>query len=98
VTGSWPGGFQGDVKITNTGSAPISGWTLSWQYTGGQTISQLWNGSVTQNGNAVTVRNAAWNGSLAAGGSASFGFLASWTGSNPAPAAFTLNGTACAAA
>ncbi len=98
VTGSWPGGFQGDVKVTNTGSAAISGWTLAWQFGGGQTISQLWNGSVTQNGNAVTVKNASWNGSLAAGGSASFGFLAGWTGSNPVPAAFTLNGTACAAA
>ncbi|MEU4423010.1 endo-1,4-beta-xylanase [Actinoplanes sp. NPDC024001] len=96
VTGSWPGGFQGDVKVTNTGPAPIAGWSLTWQYTGGQKIAQLWNGALTQNGAAVTVTNASWNGTLAPGGSASFGFLGSWTGANPAPAVFTLNGSACA--
>ncbi|MEV6298973.1 endo-1,4-beta-xylanase [Actinoplanes sp. NPDC051861] len=95
VTGSWPGGFQGDVKIANTGGAAVNGWSLAWQYTGGQTISQLWNGSLTQSGAAVTVKNASWNGTLSSGGTASFGFLGSWTGSNPAPAAFTLNGTTC---
>jgi endo-1,4-beta-xylanase len=95
VTGSWPGGFQGDVKIANTGASAISSWKLAWTFTAGQTISQLWNGSVAQSGTAVTVTNASWNGSIAAGGSQSVGFLASWTGSNPAPPAFTLNGTAC---
>ncbi|MEU4163635.1 endo-1,4-beta-xylanase [Actinoplanes sp. NPDC026670] len=95
ITGSWPGGFQGDVKVANTGSAALTSWKLAWQFTGGQQISQLWGGAHTQSGAAVTVSNAAWNGSIAAGGSTSFGFLGSWTGSNPVPAAFTLNGTAC---
>jgi endo-1,4-beta-xylanase len=95
VTGSWPGGFQGDVKITNSGSTAKTTWKLAWQFTGGQQISQLWGGTLTQSGAAVTVGNAAWNGSIAAGGSASIGFLGSWSGSNPAPAAFTLDDTAC---
>jgi endo-1,4-beta-xylanase len=96
VTGSWPGGFQGDVKVANTGSAALTSWKLTWSFTGGQQISQLWGGTPTQSGAAVTVGNAAWNGNIAAGGSTSLGFLSSWTGSNPAPAAFSLNGTACA--
>ncbi|BEL04882.1 hypothetical protein Q0Z83_030730 [Actinoplanes sichuanensis] len=95
VTGSWPGGFQGDVKVANTGGTALTSWRLAWQFTGGQQISQLWGGTVTQSGAAVTVGNAAWNGGIAAGGSTSFGFLGSWTGGNPVPAAFTLNGTAC---
>ena len=95
VTGSWQGGFQADVKLTNTGAAALPGWSLAWQYTGGQHITQLWNGALTQNGADVTVTNTTWNGALAPGGSAAFGFLGSWTGSNPAPAAFTLNDTAC---
>ncbi|WP_304523823.1 endo-1,4-beta-xylanase [Actinoplanes sp. DH11] len=95
VTGSWPGGFQGDVKVTNTGAATVSGWALTWQYAGDQRIAQLWNGALTQSGPAVTVTNTSWNGTLAPGASASFGFLGSWTGSNPAPSAFTLNGAAC---
>ena len=95
MTGSWPGGFQGDVKVTNTGTGPVNGWTLKWTYPSGQQIAQLWNGTVTQSGSAVTVTNTSWNGALAPGGSASFGFLASWTTANPLPTAFTLNTTPC---
>jgi endo-1,4-beta-xylanase len=95
VTGSWPGGFQGDVKVANTGAAALTSWTVAWQFTGGQQISQLWGGTHTQSGAAVSVGNASWNGGITAGGSTSFGFLGSWTGTNPVPAAFTLNGTAC---
>jgi endo-1,4-beta-xylanase len=98
VTGSWQGGFQGDVKITNTGTASTSSWRLNWQFTAGQTITQLWNGSVTQNESAVAVFNATWNGVVPPGGSASFGFLGSWTGSNPAPTGFSMNGIACGVA
>jgi endo-1,4-beta-xylanase len=98
VTGSWQGGFQGDVRVTNTGATALTGWSLAWQFTGGQQVAQLWNGAVSQSAASVTVTNASWNGSLAPGGSASFGFLGSWTGSNPAPAAFTLNATACTVA
>lgn len=95
VAGTWPGGFQGDVKITNTGGTALTSWTLAWQFTGGQRISQLWGGGHTQSGAAVTVADAGWNAAVAAVGSVSFGFLGGWTGANPAPAAFTLNGTAC---
>ncbi|GGN35202.1 endo-1,4-beta-xylanase [Actinoplanes campanulatus] len=95
VTGSWPGGFQGEVKIGNTGPAALTGWNLHWQFTGGQKVTQLWGGSPVQTGTSVTVTNASWNGNVPAGGSTTFGFLGSWTGTNPVPAAFTLNGTAC---
>jgi lysophospholipase L1-like esterase len=94
VSSSWPGGFGASVDITNLGD-PLPGWSLTFTFTGGQTITQLWNGSVTQTGAAVTVRDAGWNGSLATNGTASFGFNGSWTGSNPVPAAFALNGTTC---
>ncbi|MGK5682769.1 endo-1,4-beta-xylanase [Actinoplanes sp. URMC 104] len=98
ITGSWQGGFQADVRVTNTGTTAWTSWSLGWQFGAGQQIAQLWNGSAAQSGTAVTVANAAWNGSVAPGASASFGFLGSWTGTNPAPASFSLSGTACAAA
>ncbi|MEU4236292.1 endo-1,4-beta-xylanase [Actinoplanes sp. NPDC026619] len=98
VTGSWQGGFQGDVKITNTGTAAYATWRLNWQFAAGQTITQVWNGSVTQNENSVAVFNASWNGVVPPGGSASFGFLGSWTGSNPAPTSFSMNGNVCSVA
>lgn len=98
ITGQWGGGFQADVKITNTGGTAINGWTLKWSFANGQVISQLWNGSVSQSGAAVTVTNAGYNGSLAAGGgNADVGFLASWNNTtNAPPTSFTLNGTTCA--
>jgi hypothetical protein len=98
VTGQWAGGFQGDVKITNTGGTAINGWTLKWTYANGQVITQLWNGTVAQSGAAVTVTNVAYNGTLAAGGgNADVGFLANWNNTtNAKPAAFTLNGSSCA--
>ncbi|GAA4951912.1 hypothetical protein GCM10023238_17850 [Streptomyces heliomycini] len=47
---------------------------LNWSFANGQKISQLWNGSPTQSGGAVTVRNTDWNGTVAAGSSVAFGF------------------------
>ena len=95
VTGSWQGGFQGEVTLTNTGREALARWALAWSYADGQRISQAWNGTAAQTGTAVTVTNASWNGAVAPGGTASFGFLASWTGTNSAPTGFDLNGVAC---
>ena len=94
VSSQWQGGFGADVTIDNLGD-PVSGWQLGWSFTAGQTVTQLWNGSVSQSGSRVTVTNAAFNSTIAAGGSVDFGFNGSWVSSNPAPAGFTLNGVAC---
>ncbi|GIF76838.1 cellulose binding domain-containing protein [Asanoa siamensis] len=85
VVDQWTNGFQGEVTVRNSGSAPIAGWTVRWSFAG-QQVTQSWNAAVSQSGPAVTARNVAWNGSLAPGTSATFGFLAGWTGANPAPA------------
>ena len=65
VANSWPGGFQGEVTVKNTGTAAISAWTVRWSFPNGQTITQLWSGVHTQTGADVTVKNTNWNGSLA---------------------------------
>jgi cellulose 1,4-beta-cellobiosidase len=93
----WPGGFQGEITIANSGAA-INGWTLAWSFPNGQTIYQLWNGSYTQSGANVSVTNLSWNAGIPTNGSVNFGFLANWNGTNNAPAAFTLNGAACSIA
>ncbi|MEV6304971.1 non-reducing end alpha-L-arabinofuranosidase family hydrolase, partial [Actinoplanes sp. NPDC051861] len=94
VSSQWQGGFGANVSITNLGD-PLTGWTLTWTYGAGQTVTQAWNATVTQSGSAVTARNVSYNGSVATNGTASFGFNGSWTGSNPVPAGFALNGVAC---
>jgi endoglucanase len=82
TTGSWSGGFQGQVTVKAGGSA-IGGWTATWTLSSGQTITQVWNGELSTSGSAVTVRNVSWNGALPAGGTAQFGFLANGNASTP---------------
>ncbi|MDG6103904.1 cellulose binding domain-containing protein [Dactylosporangium aurantiacum] len=94
VPSSWQGGFSANVVITNYGDA-VNGWNLTWSFGAGQTVTQLWSGTVTQSGAQVTVTNADYNGSIPTNGTANFGFNGSWNGSNPIPTNFSLNGTPC---
>jgi cellulose 1,4-beta-cellobiosidase len=97
ISSQWPGGFGGGLNIENTGSTAISNWTLTWTYANGQTITQLWNGNVTQSGANVTVTNLSYNGSIPAGGSYSAaGFNGTWNNvTNSVPTNFAVNGTTC---
>ncbi|GIJ47917.1 hypothetical protein Val02_48030 [Virgisporangium aliadipatigenens] len=97
VSNEWQGGFGAAVRITNLGD-PVNGWNLTWSFTAGQTVTQLWNGTHTQSGANVTVTNAAYNGAIGTGSSVEFGFNGSQNGSNPKPASFALNGTTCTGA
>lgn len=94
----WNTGFTATVTVRNSGSSAVNGWTLAWSYPSGQKVTQGWNATVSQSGTAVTATNLSYNATIAAGGTQSFGFNATWSGSNPAPAGFTLNGTACGTA
>lgn len=89
MTNSWPGGFQGDVTVRNTGGSAISGWSVTWAFANGQTITQLWNGTLTQSGGNVSVKDVGYNGALAAGAATSFGFTGNWNGANAVPSPVT---------
>ena len=80
---SWSGGYQGEVTVT-AGSAAVKGWTVRWTLASGQTITQLWSGTLSTSGSTASVANASYNGSLAASGSTTFGFLANGTANSPA--------------
>jgi hypothetical protein len=73
VTSSWSGGFQASVTVTNTGTAPITSWTVNGTFPGSQTVANSWNATVTQSGAQLSAGNASYNGTLAAGGSTSWG-------------------------
>jgi len=96
ITSQWSGGFQADVRLANTGSTAWNGWSLSWTFPDGQTVSQMWNAEHGQSGGTVTAKNVGWNGSVAAGSSVGFGFTGSWSGGNGKPAAFKLGDRSCA--
>ena len=96
ITNQWSGGFQAGLSITNTGSTALNSWSLVFAFANGQTITQIWNGSVTQASSQVTISNLSYDGTIAPGSTlSSVGFLGSWNGTNAAPTSFTLNGIAC---
>ncbi|NUT51641.1 MAG: cellulose-binding protein [Saccharothrix sp.] len=77
VVNSWEGGFQAEVEVANAGTATTRGWRVSWTLPSGQSVTQVWNGSLTTSGATATVADAGWNGTLAPGARTSFGFTAS---------------------
>lgn len=95
VVGEWQGGFQGEIAIRNTGTSAVSGWKLAFAFANGQTVSNMWGGTVAQSGGSVTVTPASYTNTIPTGGSVTVGFIGSKGATNTAPTAFTLNGAAC---
>jgi hypothetical protein len=90
VTNSWPGGYQLQLTVTNSGSTLLTGWTAGFTFADtAETITSSWDATVTQTGEQVTAANASFDGSVAAGTSTTFGVVV--TGSDS-----TLSGLTCA--
>jgi hypothetical protein len=68
---------------------------MTFNFAGNQRVTNLWNGTVSQAGTAVTVRSAAYNGQVPAGGSVQIGFQGTYSGTNAAPGVFAVNGVPC---
>jgi alpha-galactosidase len=98
TTNAWGNGLTSDITITNTGSTPITGWSLAFTLPGGQTITSGWNASYSPSSGQVTARNVSYNADIAPGASVGIGFQATHTGNAAKPASYTLNGAACTTA
>jgi mannan endo-1,4-beta-mannosidase len=81
VGNPWPGGYQGEFVVANTGTTTTHGWTVRFTLASGQTVTQVWGGRPTPNGSVNAVANEAWNGRLAPSASATFGFIVNGGGS-----------------
>jgi len=86
-TGQWQGGFQGEVRVSNTGATATSAWTVTLTFTGGQRVTQIWNARTTSTASPYAVSNEAYNNVIGPGASTTFGFLGSWSGTNADPTA-----------
>lgn len=73
VSNSWGTGFTGVIRIANTGTSAVSGWTANWQYAGSNRITSSWNAAVTGTG-PYSATNIGWNGTVAPGQAVEFGF------------------------
>ena len=92
-TNTWQGGFQGEVTVTNRGTAPANPWRVTWTWPSGVTLGSGWNATVTQAGTAITAAAPTWSPSLAPGASVTIGFTANGTAA--APGGVALNGVTC---
>jgi hypothetical protein len=95
----WDSGFVANISVTDTGPAPITGWTLAFSFpTTTESVSgSTWNATYAEDGRNVVVTPQGGNANLAAnsGNTVSFGFVGNQSGANPPPTSFTLNGAVC---
>ncbi|WP_188194241.1 cellulase family glycosylhydrolase [Nonomuraea sp. SYSU D8015] len=91
VQNQWSGGYVVQpVTVTNSGSAAISGWTVTFTLPSGHSITGSWNAALSVSGQTVTARSLSYNGALAPGASATFGFQAARpSGNTSAPGSYT---------
>ncbi|MFF0875543.1 extracellular catalytic domain type 1 short-chain-length polyhydroxyalkanoate depolymerase [Micromonospora aurantiaca (nom. illeg.)] len=92
---AWNNGLTENITISNTGSAAVNGWSLTFTLPGGQTITSGWNASYSPASGQVTARNLAYNAVIPARGSTTIGFQATHTGNTARPGSFSLNGAPC---
>ncbi|MEU5871790.1 cellulase family glycosylhydrolase [Glycomyces sp. NPDC047369] len=85
ITGGWPGNFQANITVKNTGSTSLNGWTVKWTYAGDETIYNSWSTQLTQSAKTVTAKAPASNATLAAGQSTTFGLQGTYTGTAGTP-------------
>ncbi len=93
----WAGGFVLDVRVANSGAAPVSDWKVVLQY--GQTVtatSAPWRADVSTSGGTVTAIDNGATPVLAAGASLTFGVPLTYSGSvKPTPSSVTVSGQGC---
>ncbi len=87
---AWGAGATVNITIKNNGSTAINEWTVNFNYAGNQKITNAWNCDYSQNGNAVTLKNANYNGTIPAGGTLTIGFNISYSGTNTIPTSITV--------
>jgi lysophospholipase L1-like esterase len=84
VVNQWPGQFQIDIVVRNTGTASFTGWAVRFALRAGMTVSQSWNSVLSQNLPNLTVGNLSWNATITPGSSTTVGMVvngdpAGWT-------------------
>ncbi|MGV7254989.1 cellulose binding domain-containing protein [Mycobacterium kansasii] len=91
-TAQWNSGFTANYTITNTGTTPLTNWQLQFDLPTNESVTNLWNGQVSQSGTHYTVTPASYNGTIEPGNSVTVGFQAAQNGSYSPPTHVLVNG------
>lgn len=95
TTSDWPGGFVAEVKLTNTATTAVDGWSLAVTLGGDQRVTSSWASKWVQSGTTVTLTGENWNATVQPGASVTLGLVGTYAKSNAPATAAALNGTAC---
>ncbi len=92
VNSQWGNGFNASIRIKNTSTQTMNGWSVNWQYKDGSKVTNLWNASLSGS-NPYNAKNLGWNAIIQPGQTVEFGFQ----GSKPAGVAIipVVTGNAC---
>lgn len=93
VANSWSSGFVASIRIINTGTEAINGWSVNWDYTSNQTVTSSWNATVAGSG-PYSAENLNWNGTIAPGEMVEFGVQGSLP-NGASPEIPTISGSVC---
>jgi predicted carbohydrate-binding protein with CBM5 and CBM33 domain len=89
ITTTWPGGFQGQVTLTNPTTSTMYGWTVGWVLANDETVTSSWNGALSAAGSLASMMNADYNNVIPPGGTVTFGFTASETSTPATPSSLS---------
>ncbi|WP_036188124.1 glycoside hydrolase family 9 protein [Marinimicrobium agarilyticum] len=76
ISNEWSDGYTAAIRISNEGSQAINGWSVSWNFTDGASLTNSWNAQVSGS-NPYTATDMGWNGTVQPGQSVEFGFQVS---------------------
>jgi cellulase/cellobiase CelA1 len=92
ISNEWSSGYTGAIHIYNDGSQAIDGWSVSWEFSGGASMTNSWNAQISGD-NPYTASDMGWNSAIQPGESIEFGFQVNKdTGKAQAP---ELTGSVC---
>jgi len=97
VHGTWPDGYNTQIRIKNTGATTINGWNLTWAYPGDDVVTrQAWSAKWSQDGASVSATNYPWNATIKPGKRVTIGFIGDpGVLKDSPPEQFWLNGQPC---
>lgn len=95
VTQSWETGFEAAYTVTNHGNTTVTSWSITFELPAGETVSSVWNGTLSQSDGRYTITSPDWASPLAPGAAApAVGMNVAGT-TQGAPTGCTINNQPC---
>ncbi len=95
TTNDWGSGQVPTIKLSNLGTTPLSGWSVSFTESNAFTLANSWSGTFAVNGRTITITPAPWNGTIGPNSSVDLGMQLTYSGAKPVPTGLSWAGLSC---